>query len=294
MKKTGEAAFDDYYDHVYSQRWKKLKESLLQPTRHVARLNTYASEDSLSALKKIYPFFQWEDHCLSSDTFPPPETTGNGLKNYYLMDPASVISAKALNALPHEQVLDMCAAPGGKTLILAEALNNEGMLTANDLSTARSLRLKQVLKEYLPEQYFRNIKITSRDASRWGLFHKEAYHKILLDAPCSSERHVLQDPKELEQWSPSRIRNLSMRQYSLISSAYLALKKGGTMVYSTCSLTQEENDSVVSKLLKKHKDSLELIQKPYPFGDKTETGWHILPDLTGFGPIFFAVIRKKN
>ncbi len=294
MKKKGEASFDEYYYHLYGQRWQKLKQSLLQPTKHIARLNTFADSESLSVLKNTYQKFEGEENCLFADTFPPPESTANGLKNYYLMDPASLFPAKALNASPHEQILDMCAAPGGKTLVLAQTMNNAGQLTANDLSPARSQRLKQVLKDYLPEEYFRAIKITSRDASRWGLYQKEAYHKILLDAPCSSERHILQDPQELLKWSPSRIRNLSMRQYSLICSAYLALKKGGSLVYSTCSLTQDENDAVILKLLKKHNDSLKLIHQEYPFGEKTETGWHILPDLTGFGPIFFAVIQKRQ
>lgn len=293
MNKKGETAFDEYYDHHYGQRWQKLKQSLLQPIKYVARLNPFADSEALSILKDTYPKFEWEEDCLFAETFPPPESTANGLKNYYLMDPASIIPAKTLNASPHEQVLDMCAAPGGKTLILAQTMNNAGQLTVNDLSPARSQRLKQVLKDYLPEEYFRAIKITSRDSSRWGLYQKNVYDKILLDAPCSSERHVLQDPKELMQWSPSRIRNLSMRQYSLLCSAYLALKKGGILVYSTCSLTQEENDSVIVKLLKKHEDSLELIHKEYSFGEKTETGRHILPDLTGFGPIFFSVIRKR-
>ena len=294
MKKNGEEAFDHYYRTLYTSRWEKLKAALLKPVTHVARLNAYASPKALSLLKSNYPLFQWDENCLTSDSFPSPEITVNGLKNYYLMDPASIMPAKALNPQPGEHILDMCAAPGGKTLILAEALNNKGQLTANDLSAARSQRLKQVLKEYLPEEYFRNIKITSRDATRWGLFQKETCNKILLDAPCSSERHVIQDPKELDQWSPSRIRNLAMRQYSLLSSAFMALKKGGTIIYSTCSLTREENDSVVLKLLKKHKASIEILPQDHPFGEKTETGWHILPDQTNFGPIFFASLRKKE
>lgn len=213
----------------------------------------------------------------------------------YFLDEASVYAAKALGVAPGDQVLDMCAAPGGKTLVLASMLKGEGSLQSNDRSPDRRLRLQHVIENSLPESWRSVIKVTSYDGMKFGLHKKECFDKILLDAPCSSDRHVLNSPAHLEVWSAKRVKRLSVEQGGLLASAVDALKPGGTVVYGTCALSPLENDDVVRKILKK-RPSMHMVEIPelLPGADRTEFGVHILPDRSeGRGPIYCAKLVKE-
>ena len=125
---------------------------------------------------------------------------------------------------------------------------------------------------------------------------KECYDRILLDAPCSSDRHVLNSPSHLEVWSVKRVKRLSVEQGSLLASAVDALRPGGELIYGTCALSPLENDAVVAKILKKRK-MIEFVRiEDLPEGaDRTELGVHILPDKTrGCGPIYCAKMVKRD
>jgi 16S rRNA C967 or C1407 C5-methylase (RsmB/RsmF family) len=189
----------------------------------------------------------------------------------------------------------MCAAPGGKTLVLASMLKGEGSLQSNDRSPDRRLRLQHVIENSLPESWRSVIKVTSYDGMKFGLHKKECFDKILLDAPCSSDRHVLNSPAHLEVWSAKRVKRLSVEQGALLASAVDALKPGGTVVYGTCALSPLENDDVVRKILKK-RSSMHMVEISdlLPGADRTEFGVHILPDHSeGRGPIYCAKLTKE-
>ena len=216
-----------------------------------------------------------------------------GAEPYYL-DRASLVAAEALGVRPGDRVLDMCAAPGGKSLVLAAALAGTGFLQSNDRSAARRQRLQRVLEQSLPPAWQSNLEISGHDGTNFGRYQPAAWDKILLDAPCSSERHVLQSPPHLAQWSPARAKNLAVQQYALLCSALDALRPGGELIYSTCALDERENDQIIAKLLKKRKNQVEIIPYLSPLGERTQYGWHILPDQsTGAGPIYFSKMRKK-
>ncbi len=218
---------------------------------------------------------------------------GDGLEPYYL-DEASVFAAKSLGVEPGDRVLDMCAAPGGKSLVLASGLKGEGSLQSNDRSPDRRLRLSHVLENSLPEQWRSVVSVTGYDGVKFGMHKKESYDRILLDAPCSSDRHVLNAPEHLKVWSVKRVKRLAVEQGSLLASAVDALAPGGTLVYSTCALSPMENDDVVKKILKK-RPAMRLDEIAHiPAGaDRTECGVHILPDrAAGRGPIYCARLVK--
>lgn len=218
---------------------------------------------------------------------------GESLEPYFL-DEASVFAARALNVEPGDDVLDMCAAPGGKTLVIASMLKGEGSLQSNDRSPDRRERLKHVIENSLPESWRDIIKVTGYDGMKFGLHKKECFDKILLDAPCSSDRHVLNSPSHLEVWSAKRVKRLSVEQGALLASAVDALKPGGTVVYGTCALSPLENDDVVRKILKKRPAMhVEEIPDLLEGADRTEFGVHILPDRSeGRGPIYCAKLVK--
>jgi 16S rRNA C967 or C1407 C5-methylase (RsmB/RsmF family) len=232
----------------------------------------------------------------------------------YYLDAASVFASSCLPLENSLNILDMCAAPGGKSLILASRMFYDSSLVCNERSAERRNRLCTVVKESLPEEINSRIQITGNDGALICKKTDKKFDSILLDAPCSSERHVYNSPKHLEQWTASRVKNLSFTQWSLLSSAFLSLKDEGYILYSTCALAEEENDGVIKKLLKKYaksssdeyKISIEQIdfenslknlpscvQIPDLIIEKTEFGYQILPDKNrGAGPIYFSLIKK--
>lgn len=253
--KNKKETFDSYFESIYTTRWESLKKSMLK--------------------EEVYETIDL-----------------NGEKKYY-MDPASVMIANELSLQPGEVALDMCAAPGGKSLILAKLLNGSGKLVCNDRSASRRERLRRVINETIPEKLKENIHITGHDANRWGLYEQNVYDKILLDAPCSSERHLLKQPKLLEKWSKARTKQLSIQQYAMLVSALTALKTKGTLIYSTCSISEEENDKVIDKLHKKKSGQFKILPINFTIGEDTKYGKIILPDTNnGMGPLYCVKLMK--
>lgn len=255
--------FDQFYGQIYGARWPLLKAALLQN---------------------------------------PPKTARNCFNGHatYTLDEASIVAALALPMNQGDLVLDMCAAPGGKALILAEELFKDGKggeLIANELSFSRRKRLEEVVRAHVPEEFASKIQITSWDAEKIGIRGPGRFDKILLDAPCSSERHLLHQNEEMSDWKVSRTKQLSKRQYSLLCSALLALKPGGVVLYSTCSISPLENDGVIERILDRKADQVEIFEIPVSsFSvERTKYGNQIFPDVAdGAGPIYFSALKKKN
>lgn len=278
--------FDEHYRSLFGDRWTGLREALLSTRTAVARLNRFAQGSAAlpgDATEILPGCYRWT---------PLERPRGAPPLPYYVMDAASVLAARAVQVAPGDEVLDLCAAPGGKSLILAEALAEEGYLTLNDSSPGRRGRLRAVLDSYLPSSIRDRVSVTGHDASRWGLHHPDRYDRVLLDAPCSSEAHVLADPRAYSTWTPARPKQLALRQGALLAAAIDSAKPGGRIVYSTCALDPRENDGVVAKLLKKRAGRVRLVPAEARVGETTEVGVHILPDATGFGPIYYAVLER--
>ena len=213
---------------------------------------------------------------------PVPEDHLEGLLKPYFLDQASVVAAKALQVRPGDHVLDLCAAPGGKTLVLALALCGNGRLVSNDRSAARRQRLLKVVNEHLPAELKSIVKITGYDGTRWGLFEKNVYNKILIDAPCSSERHLLHHSQYLKDWSPHRTKTLAQQGLALLCAGLEALRPEGRLVYSTCSISPHENQGLIDRFLKKRPGQWRLIETNEIFPDQHQ----------GRGPLFWTVLEK--
>ncbi|MGD1822447.1 MAG: RsmB/NOP family class I SAM-dependent RNA methyltransferase [Pleomorphochaeta sp.] len=247
--------FDNYYRNIYKERWDNLKEALKKEKTNI-------------------------------------EYSNNLIKPYYF-DEASLFCANLLEINEGDKVLDMCAAPGGKSLVLASKLKGSGHLVSNDRSSKRRARLHNVIKEHLPKEYLDHISITAHDSTRWGLYEQEVYDKILLDAPCSSERHVLTDQSYLDKWSLNRPKHLSYQQFAMLAAALEAVKIGGIILYSTCAITPLEDEDVIKKLFKKRKDRFEIINFDCEIAEDREYGKIVLPDNSqNRGPLYFCLIRR--
>jgi 16S rRNA (cytosine1407-C5)-methyltransferase len=240
---------------------------------------------------------------LRESLLAPPEGVfyAGGLRKPYLLDGASILAARCLR-LPAEAgegapgtLLDACAAPGGKSLVIASRMGPLRLL-ANELSRERRRRLSLVLDEHLGEDKRKQVALSGFDAAAQGARKSEwgRFAGILLDAPCSSERHLIRNKKALEEWTPARPRSLAKRQWALLSAAFLLLRPGASLVYASCALSAEENDPVVERLFEKYGD--EVIPDPPDFsqGEETRRGRLILPDrCNGMGPMYVARVTKR-
>jgi len=170
----------------------------------------------------------------------------------YPMNPSSLFAASALGVQPGDEVLDLAAAPGGKSLVLAAALSRNGEPTGRlalvEPIKARFHRLRANMQRcgVLQADYYQ------RDGRGVGAAVPERFDRVLLDAPCSSEaRFHSADPLSTRHWSLRKVRDCARKQKSLLKSAFRALKPGGTLIYSTCSFSLEENERVVDSLLRR-------------------------------------------
>ncbi len=166
----------------------------------------------------------------------------------YLQSLSSMIPPLVLEPKEGEKILDLTAAPGGKTTEVAALMNNKGYILANEIDKIRCERLKYNVEK----QGASIIKINNGKGEKIGEIHKEEFDKILLDAPCSGEGTFLANgPKTYISWSLRTVNELAKLQRKLIKSAYEALKPNGVMVYSTCTINVEEDEKIVDWAIKK-------------------------------------------
>jgi 16S rRNA C967 or C1407 C5-methylase (RsmB/RsmF family) len=241
--------------------------------------------------QSIY-FDRWPSLAASLGLAGPQQGYSKGLFKPYHLDPASILCAQALGVVPGDSVLDLCAAPGGKSLILGSMLEGRGSLTMNEKSPDRFHRLKRIFHEYFVPKEDLELYFRQGNGMVFGK-EKKVYNKILVDVPCSSERHILNSPKHLSQWTRGRTRTLAITQGGLLAAAADALKPGGTLLYSTCAISPLENDAVVKKILGK-RGFLKKLKLDFELGESTEHGWILLPDACGgIGPMYLTKLTRK-
>lgn len=173
----------------------------------------------------------------------PAATTGR----IYIVNPSSVLAVVALDPRPGETVLDLAAAPGGKTLMAAARMRNRGSILAVDPIRSRYHRMRANLLRCGAT----NVRCRLDDGRSFGRRMAASFDRVLLDAPCSSEARFRADvPATFAHWSPRKVRETTRKQRGLIRAAFACLKPGGTLVYCTCSFGRKENEGVVEYLLK--------------------------------------------
>jgi len=246
-------------------------------------------------------------------TFKPPRRGVTGVFSHYLMDGSSLLPPLVLDIKPGDHVLDACAAPGGKSLIMLQTLYPE-LLVCNDLQEGRINRLRYVLKDFLYdfEEKWNGKRVVINQQNVLRMSGEKLYDKILVDVPCTTDRHVLQ-ADENNLFKPTRIKErlkLPETQSSILIKCMELLKPGGTLVYSTCSLSPVQNDGVVHMALSTafkefgiamniHDTSSivnhfqNVFKFEHPKGLKY--GQMVTPFLpANFGPMYFCKLSKKQ
>jgi len=212
---------------------------------------------------------------------------------YYIMDASSLLVSKYLEINDGDYVLDMCAAPGGKTISVALANKDKNIeFISNDISYKRALELSKNI-EHLG---LGNVIVTSSDFSKTYKHYKEKFNKIILDAPCSGSAMFRKNDLAKLDWSLEKVKACALLQETLLEEAIYMLQNGGLISYSTCSFSYEENEEIILKILKKHPEiSLINIEENNSFYRTKELpeAIHLFPNLyKGEGQ--FICILKKN
>ena len=210
---------------------------------------------------------------------------------YYVQEASSMFVWQALEQLVEKDavVLDMCAAPGGKSTAIAQYLSEEGFLVSNEYVPQRA----HVLVENITKWGAPNCVVTN-NAPRHFEKLKSRFDAILVDAPCSGEGMFRKDERAREEWSEANVEMCVERQREILESAWEVLRPGGVLIYSTCTFNRHENEEQVQWLI----DEMEAEYLPIKIGEdwmitETERGYRFLPHKTRGEGLFMAAVRKQ-
>jgi 16S rRNA (cytosine967-C5)-methyltransferase len=193
------------------------------------------------------------------------ELAGEG--KIYLQDEASQLVAQTVDLQPGERVLDLCAAPGGKTTLMAKRAEDGALIVASDISERR---LETVIKSNALQK-LKSIKSVVLDAAQPLPFANSVFDRILLDAPCSGTGTLRRNPEIRWRISESDIAELAAQQKVFLNHAARVLKPGGQLVYSTCSVERDENEDVIAAFVESHGDfQLQKTSRTWPHREGTD------------------------
>ncbi|SFI80386.1 RsmF rRNA methyltransferase first C-terminal domain-containing protein [Thermoflavimicrobium dichotomicum] len=176
---------------------------------------------------------------------------------YYIQDASAMAPAEALDPQPGEKILDLCAAPGGKTTQIAAKMKNQGILVANEIDNKRI----KALVENLERCGVTNAVVLNEHPEHLSSRFVNFFDRILIDAPCSGEGMFRKDPDSCERWSPRAVEKCAQLQIEILTAAAPMLRAGGRLVYSTCTFNPIENEGVIAHFLEKHPE-FELLPVP--------------------------------
>lgn len=199
---------------------------------------------------------------------------------YYIQEPSAMSAAALLAPKPGMRVLDLCAAPGGKSTQLATYLGDSGLLVSNEINTQRS----RILSQNIERMGIKNAIVTNEDSFVLASHFPGFFNAIQVDAPCSGEGMFRKLPEAIEQWSVENVAICAARQKEILDNAAVMLKPGGVIVYSTCTFSKEENEDVIEYFLERHPDfTLEEMERFWPH--KVDGEGHFVAKLVRRGSV---------
>ena len=196
---------------------------------------------------------------------------------YYIQEPSAMAPAVFMEVKPGERILDLCAAPGGKTTQLAAMMEGEGILISNEIHPARA----KILSENVERMGLHNTVVTNETPDKLAEKFSGYFDRILVDAPCSGEGMFRKNEEAAAEWSPENVRLCSQRQDEILDAAAGMLRPGGRLVYSTCTFAPEEDEGSISRFLCSHPDfSVQSVNAPEGFaGGRPDWVTHPVPRL---------------
>lgn len=213
----------------------------------------YVLEETLS------PVPWTSDGYFYPDTMQPGKSPLHEAGAYYIQEPSAMLPAELLNAQPGECILDLCAAPGGKTTKIAADMKGEGLLVANEIHPKRAA----ILSSNVERMGIKNAVVTNESSDRLLKKFPEFFDRILVDAPCSGEGMFRKDEEARAQWTEENVIKCAVRQKEILDNAAAMLRPGGRLVYSTCTFSPEENEKMIVDFLNDHPEfSVEKTDTP--------------------------------
>ena len=279
---------EDYEDYL---------ESLASIHLNGLRVNT--SKISVEDFLKIAPFklepIPWcHDGFYFNEEDRPAKHPYYYAGLYYIQEPSAMLPGEVLPIEENDIVLDACAAPGGKSLKLADKLKNTGILISNDISVSRA----QILLSNLERHGVVNSFVMAEDLMKIDRF-VGSFDKILLDAPCSGQGMFRKEPELIKSYMQRDSDYYALIQKQLLCKAIEMLKDGGMIVYSTCTFSKKENEEVIEYALEKYSDIKVLPIKKYEgfvsgLTDKTKSCVRLYPHRINGEGHFVALLQKGN
>lgn len=281
--------------------WEAFRKECQKEAKPAVRKNSLkAREDFSERIREDFP--EAEQSEWNPDVFrlnrdrSPGKSMLHWRGEYYVQEESASLPVEVLDPEPGEKVLDMCAAPGGKTTQTASKMNDRGLLISNDASPKRL----QSLHANIYRTGSSVTRVTNYDGRR--IPKERKYDKILVDAPCSGEGNNAR--RSFEASTEDEWKTLSQLQEKLVKNAEKLLEDGGTIVYSTCTFAPEENEAVIKKVLEETDLGLEKIETDVThrrgvenfegetFGSEMSKTVRIYPHHLQSGGIFVARLRK--
>ncbi len=186
---------------------------------------------------------------------------------YYIQEPSAMSVVEYLNPQPGEVICDLCAAPGGKSTQIAGRMQGEGLLVSNEIIPSRA----KILSQNIERMGIRNAVVLNETMERMEQFFPTFFDRVLVDAPCSGEGMFRKNQAAVDEWSPEQVLFCAERQAMILNCAATMLKPGGTLVYSTCTFSTEENELQIEGFLQTHPDfQLEETKRLWPHKIKGE------------------------
>ena len=261
-----------------------------EPYQRGIRLNPLKAVDGTHLPEGLLEAVPWEPtgHYLSLDSKAGADILHEA-GAWYLQEPSAMIPAAVLNAQPGEHILDLCAAPGGKTTQNALRMAGQGMIVCNEPIGDRA----RILSRNVERMGVTNAIVVSAWPEKLADVWPEAFDAIQCDAPCSGEGMFRRHPETRDEWNPESPAGCAKRQGDILDSAAVMLRPGGRLVYSTCTLNKIENEGVVEAFLLRHPD-FELMPFELPGLSAPQGMLTIYPHRIKGEGHFVALLRRKG
>jgi len=246
---------------MLGDRFESFIASYEEPRAYGLRLNTRKLSPQSQAFDRLRALFHLEPVAWCPSGYYYDEETKPGCHPYhaagvyYIQEPSAMSATELLAAQPGDIVLDLAAAPGGKSTQIADHLQGQGLLVSNEIHPARA----SILSENIERMGIRNSVVTNASPGQLAERFPRFFDRIMVDAPCSGEGMFRKEPEAISEWSEAQVAVCAARQQDILRDAVRMLKPGGTLAYSTCTFNEEENEQIIAWLTAAYPE-LTLVQ----------------------------------